>query len=154
MHRPDNERINEKKKKEFIMAQETKKKEYGMPEGQRLLCRWTMELAAFLKEKHNMERKAAMEKAHLTRELITHLGSGRVWFVYRKEDGTEREACGTLCPGISTEFDSYELKDSKKKQDKWPTEQFVYWDLEKQGFRTFKASRLIKIKAATIVGRK
>ena len=122
-----------------------------MPEGQRLLCRWTMELAAHLKEKHNMERKAAMEKAHLNRELITHLGSGRVWFVYRKEDGTLREACGTLCKGISKKFDEYECKTSRKKADQWPTEVFVYWDLEKDAFRTFKASRLIKIKAATIV---
>ena len=125
-----------------------------MPERQRLLCRWAMELAALLQSEHDMDKKTAMELAHLNRELITRLGEGRVWFVYRKEDGTEREACGTLCPGISTEFDNYELKDSKKKQDMWPTEQFVYWDLEKQDFRTFKASRLVKITAATIVGRK
>lgn len=125
-----------------------------MPERQRLLNSWVMELGHYLMSEHFLDKKTAMELAHLNRELITRLGEGRVWFVYRKEDGTEREACGTLCPGISTEFDSYELKDSKKKQDKWPTEQFVYWDLEKQGFRTFKASRLIKIKAATIVGRK
>ena len=136
------------------MGNSLNKKTHGMPERQRLLCRWAMELAALLQSEHDMDKKTAMELAHLNRELITRLGEGRVWFVYRKEDGTEREACGTLCPGISTEFDSYELKDSKKKQDKWPTEQFVYWDLEKQDFRTFKASRLVKIKAATIVGRK
>ena len=136
------------------MGNSLNKKTHGMPERQRLLCRWAMELAALLQSEHDMDKKTAMELAHLNRELITRLGEGRVWFVYRKEDGTEREACGTLCPGISTEFDNYELKDSKKKQDKWPTEQFVYWDLEKQGFRTFKASRLIKIKAATIVSRR
>ena len=136
------------------MGNSLNKKTHGMPERQRLLCRWAMELGNYLMSEHDMDKKTAMELAHLNRELITRLGEGRVWFVYRKEDGTEREACGTLCPGISTEFDSYELKDSKKKQDKWPTEQFVYWDLEKQDFRTFKASRLVKIKAATIVGRK
>lgn len=136
------------------MTQKIIKKQYGMPERQRLLNSWVMELGNYLMSEHFLDKKTAMELAHLNRELITRLGEGRVWFVYRKEDGTEREACGTLCPGISTEFDSYELKDSKKKQDKWPTEQFVYWDLEKQDFRTFKASRLIKIKAATIVGRK
>ena len=136
------------------MTQKIIKNQYGMPERQRLLNSWVMELGNYLMSEHDMDKKTAMELAHLNRELITRLGEGRVWFVYRKEDGTEREACGTLCPGISTEFDSYELKDSKKKQDKWPTEQFVYWDLEKQGFRTFKASRLVKIKAATIVGRK
>ena len=136
------------------MTQKIIKNQYGMPERQRLLNSWVMELGNYLMSEHFLDKKTAMELAHLNRELITRLGEGRVWFVYRKEDGTEREACGTLCPGISTEFDSYELKDSKKKADKWPTEQFVYWDLEKQGFRTFKASRLIKIKAATIVGRR
>ena len=136
------------------MTQKIIKNQYGMPERQRLLNSWVMELGNYLMSEHDMDKKTAMELAHLNRELITRLGEGRVWFVYRKEDGTEREACGTLCPGISTEFDNYELKDSKKKADKWPTEQFVYWDLEKQGFRTFKASRLVKIKAATIVGRR
>ena len=133
------------------MAQETNMKEFQMPERQRLLCRWTMELAAYLQEEHDMERKRAMELAHLNRELITHLGSGRVWFVYRKEDGTEREACGTLCKGISEQFDEYECKGSRKKADQWPTEVFTYWDLDKQAFRTWKASRLIRIKAVTIV---
>lgn len=136
------------------MGNSLNKKTHGMPERQRLLNSWVMELAALLQSEHDMDKKTAMELAHLNRELITRLGEGRVWFVYRKEDGTEREACGTLCPGISTEFDNYELKDSKKKADKWPTEQLVYWDLEKQGFRTFKASRLVKIKAATIASRK
>ena len=133
------------------MAQETNMKEFQMPERQRLLCRWTMELAAYLQQEHDMERKQAMELAHLNRELITHLGSGRVWFVYRKEDGTEREAYGTLCKGVSEQFDEYVCKGSRKKADQWPTEVFTYWDLDKQAFRTWKASRLIRIKAVTIV---
>jgi hypothetical protein len=139
-----------KKKKEFIMAQETKK-QFVMSEEQRLLSRWTMELAAYLQEEHDMERKAAMELAHLNRELITHLGSGRVWFEYLKEDGTEREACGTLCKGVSEQFDEYVCKGSRKKADQWPTEVFTYWDLDKQAFRTWQASRLLKIKAVTTV---
>ena len=122
-----------------------------MPERQRLLSRWTMELAAHLQQEHDMERKRAMELAHLNRELITNLGSGRVWFVYEKEDGTEREACGTLCRGVSKKFDEYECKGSRKKADQWPTEVFTYWDLDKQAFRTWKASRLVRIKAVTAV---
>ena len=101
----------------------------GCRERQRLLCRWTMELAAYLQKEHDMEKKEAMELAHLNRELVTHLGSGRVWFVYRKEDGTEREACGTLCKGISKAFDAYVCKTSHEKADQWPTEVFTYWDL-------------------------
>jgi len=133
------------------MEKSNHKKSHGMPERQRLLCRWSMELAALLESEHQLDKKQALELAHLNRELLIRLGSGKVWFVYKKEDGTEREAQGTLCQGISKEFDSYELKGSKKKDDQWPTEVFTYWDLEKNGFRTFKASRLIKIKAATIV---
>ncbi len=133
------------------MAQETSKKVYEMPERQRLLCRWTMELAAHLQQECDMERKRAMELAHLNRNLITHLGSGRVWFVYKKEDGTEREAQGTLCRGVSKQFDEYECKGSRKKADQWPTEVFTYWDLDKQAFSTWKASRLVRIKAVTIV---
>ena len=133
------------------MAQKTKKKEFEMPEIQRLLCRWTMELAAHLQSEYEMERKRAMELAHLNRELIMHLGSGRVWFEYLKEDGTLRSACGTLCRGVSEEFDKYECKGSRKKADQWPTEVFTYWDLDKQAFRTWKASRLVRIKAVSIV---
>ena len=133
------------------MAQKKTTKTYTMPEKQRLLCRWTFELAAFLQEEHNMDKKAALELAHLNRELILHLGSGRVWFVYMKEDGSLREAQGTLCPGISDKFDSYEMKGDSHGKNRWPCEEFTYWDLEKEGFRTFKASNLIKIKAATIV---
>ena len=133
------------------MAQKKTKKTYSMPEKQRLLCRWTFELAAFLQEEHNMDKKAALELAHLNRELILHLGSGRVWFVYRKEDGSLREACGTLCNGISQKFDEYEYKNNFSTDSRWPTETFTYWDLEREGFRTFKAHRLLKIKAATIV---
>ena len=135
------------------MVQETSKKEYEMSEKQRLLCSWTMDLAAFLRKKHNMDKKRALELAHLNRELLTHLGSGRVWFVYKKMDGTIREAQGTLCKGISKGFDEYKFKGTPVPvdPDKWLTELFVYWDLEEEGFRTFKASRLIKIKAVTIV---
>ena len=50
-----------------------------MPEKQRLLCSWTMDLAAFLRKKHNMDKKRALELAHLNRELLTRLGTGRVW---------------------------------------------------------------------------
>ena len=130
---------------------ETTKKEYEMPEMQRLLCSWTMDLAAYLRSKYNMDKKRALELAHLNRELLTRLGTGRVWFDYKKLDGTMREACGTLCKGVSKLFDAYECKTSHEKADQRPTEVFTYWDLDKEAFRTWKASRLVKIKAVNIV---
>ena len=133
------------------MKQETKERAYEMPEMQRLLCSWTMDLAAYLRQKYNMDKKRALELAHLNRELLTRLGTGRVWFDYKKLDGTVCEACGTLCKGISKAFDAYVCKTSHEKADQWPTEVFTYWDLDKEAFRTWKASRLVKIKAVNIV---
>ena len=133
------------------METKTEKKIAIVPERQRLLSRWVMELAAFLQDEHDLSKASAMELAHLTRELLQRLGEGRVWFEYRKEDGTVREAVGTLCPGISDKFDSYEMKGDSHGKNRWPCEEFTYWDLEREGFRTFKAHRLLKIKAATIV---
>ncbi len=92
------------------MLTQIEKKIKIVPERQRLLSRWVMELAAFLQDEHDMSKSSAMGLAHLTRELLQRLGEGRVWFEYRKEDGTIREAVGTLCPGISDKFDSYEVK--------------------------------------------
>ena len=127
------------------MEKSNLKKAHGMPEHQRLLCRWTMELAALLVREHNLTKSRALELAHLNRKLLMRLGSGKVRFVYEKEDGTEREALGTLCRGIAPAFDAYESK-GKKKEEQWPTEVFTYWDLEKQAFRTFRAGRVRKIK--------
>lgn len=133
------------------METKNQKKSYNIPEGQRLLSRWVMELAAFLQYENFISRASAMELAHLTRELLQRMGEGKVWFEYRKDDGSIREAVGTLCPGISDKFDSYEVKGDSHGKNRWPCEQFVYWDLEREAFRTFKAHKLIKIKAATIV---
>lgn len=133
------------------METKNQKKSYNIPEGQRLLSRWVMELAAFLQDEYDISRASAMELAHLTRELLQRMGEGKVWFEYRKDDGSIREAVGTLCPGISDKFDHYEVKGDNHGHNRWPCEEFTYWDLEKEGFRTFKAHRLIKIKAATII---
>ena len=100
------------------MEKSNLKKAHGMPEHQRLLCRWTMELAALLVREHNLTKSRALELAHLNRKLLMRLGSGKVRFVYQKEDGTEREALGTLCRGIAPAFDAYESK-GKKKEEQW-----------------------------------
>ena len=118
----------------------TKKQKYSMSEFQRLLCSWTMELASYFEDECDMDQKTALEKAHLNRSLQMYLGDGVVTFYYEKDDGTVRKARGTLEHGISRKFE-YE----------WPREDFTYWDLDKEQFRTFKASRLLKIEAYSAV---
>ena len=129
-----------------------KKKSFVMSENQRLLLSWTMDLAGLLRSRYGMEKKAALEKAHLNRNLVMYLGEGVVTFVYEEADGTEREARGTLCKGVSKVFDAWLSKRTEEEKTvKWPRENFVYWDLDAEAFRSWNASRLIKIKAYTAI---
>ena len=92
----------------------------------RLMSRWVMLLAS------NM--------------LLDKLGKGIVCFSYIKENGNIRYARGTLCRGVSKGFDSYMSKGVKKKRDNSNTDGvYVYWDLDWEEFRSFKASHLLNI---------
>ena len=116
-------------------------------EQQQLLNRWTLELANWLMAEHNMSRREAFRKAHLTRQLLGMLGEGEVQFCYKKADGEEREARGTLCPGISEDFDHYEYKDEDRDAFANVLRRgvYVYFDLERRAFRSFAAWRLINV---------
>jgi hypothetical protein len=123
-----------------------------MSENQRLLLSWTMDLAGLMRSRYDMEKKAALEKAHLNRNLVMYLGEGVVTFVYEEADGTEREARGTLCKGVSKAFDAWSTKKTEKEEAAiWPRDHFVYWDLDAEAFRSWNASRLLKIKGRSVV---
>ena len=65
------------------------------------------------------------------------LKEGKVDFVYRKKDGTERPATGALNPDIiGAEFGDREFDQAKKKRFVPPTV-MVYWDCGAKGFRSF-----------------
>ena len=100
-----------------------------MKQEQRLLRRWTFNLANELIDE-GWDRKYAFKQAHLCRRLLQCLGVGKVVFEYYKKDGTVRRAHGTLCKGISKDFDHYI---------------FTYYDLDATGFRTFHATKLVRI---------
>ena len=85
-----------------------------MKQEQRLLRRWTFNLA---------------------NELIDE--------GWDRKDGTVRRAHGTLCKGISKEFDHYEYKTEHQKKN--PLGVFTYYDLDATGFRTFHATKLVRI---------
>lgn len=123
-----------------------------MSENQRLLLSWTMDLAGLMRSRYDMEKKAALEKAHLNRNLVMYLGEGVVTFVYEEADGSEREARGTLCKGVSKAFDDWTPKKTDEEESsKWPRDYFVYWDLDAEAFRSWNASRLLKIKGRSVV---
>ena len=115
-----------------------------------LLGAWVCDLANKLMEEACMTRSNAFRQAHLVRELLEKLGQGKVCFQYRKQDESEREAFGTLRAGIDPVFDAYVYKNDVKTNLHTDSLNFTYWDLEKKGFRTFSAARLVKIIAVAI----
>ena len=113
-----------------------------MTKEQKLLNRWTLDLANQLIDE-GWTRKEAFKRAHLTRRLLECLGMGTVVFEYEKKDGSVRRARGTLCKGISKDFDHYEYKTEQHKAR--PFDVFTYYDLDAPGFRTFSATKLVRI---------
>ena len=114
---------------------------------QRMMDRWTLELANWLVSEKDLERREAFLKAHLVRRLLDGLGQGVVVFQYRKENGEIRQARGTLCPGVSEDFDHYEYKhddsDAFSRADERGV--YVYFDLDRRAFRSFATWRLINV---------
>ena len=116
-------------------------------ESRRMMSSWTLELANWLVNEKDLERREAFLKAHLVRRLLDGLGQGVVVFQYRKENGEIRQARGTLCPGVSEDFDHYEYKrddsDAFSRADERGV--YVYFDLDRRAFRSFAAWRLINV---------
>ena len=116
-------------------------------ESRRMMSSWTLELANWLMSEKDLERREAFLKAHLVRRLLDGLGQGVVVFQYRKENGEIRQARGTLCPGVSEDYDRYEYKrddsDAFSRADERGV--YVYFDLDRRAFRSFAAWRLVEV---------
>ena len=113
-----------------------------MTKESRLLKRWVFDLSNALIDE-GWPRKEAFKQAHLCRRLLECLGLGTVVFEFYKKDGSVRRARGTLCKGISKDFDHYEYKTEQQKEN--PFDVFTYYDLDAPGFRTFSATKLVRI---------
>ena len=108
----------------------------------RLGNRWVFECANRLIMDEGLERKHAFEQAAKAFHLLEQLGKGEVRFEYLKTNGELRQARGTLCHGISPEFDNYEFKD---KPDVGQRDYgiIVYFDLDKEEFRSLHVRNLV-----------
>ena len=108
-------------------------------------------LANFLVNKRGFDRSKAFKCAHAIYRLTNELAKGLLEFSYMKDDGTLRHARGTLCDGVSDRFDEWKRKQAEKPKDKKaesknkPREIITYWDLDKEGFRSFRADRLKEV---------
>ena len=109
--------------------------------------RWVLDLSNVLIDE-GFSRKEAFKKAHAARNLLELLGRGKVTFEYTKKDGTIRAAHGTLCKGVSREYDSYVRKGNNDHDCKSGV--FSYWDSDVRGFRSFDIRNPFKIILTTI----
>ena len=122
-----------------------KKKKSDLQVLQTLLRKWAFYFANRLMNEYNLTRKAAFKQAFLTLKLMDALGRGEVLFVYEKQDGTLREARGTLCHGISEAFDNYKYKTDVTDNDRDTGTNITYWDLDREAFRSFSVLKLKEI---------
>ena len=79
-------------------------------------------------------------------EIKERLASGGVHFIYRKKDGTEREAYGTRNLDIIAGNDAMPSGLGSKRPG------FItYYDLDSEGWRCFKVENFIEFKAGCTV---
>ena len=106
-------------------------------------------LANFLVNKRGFDRSKAFKTAHALYRVVDRLAKGLFEFSYMKSDGSIRHARGTLCDGVSEKFDEWKRKQAEKTKDKEAEsktehrEIVTYWDLDKEGFRSFKAENFL-----------
>ena len=109
----------------------------------RLGNRWVFDCANRLMTDENMERKAAFRQAVRAYHLLELLGKGEAEFEYLKVNGEKRHARGTLCRGISAEFDNYEFKNDKPDVGQMDFGIIAYFDLDKNEFRCLHIRNLL-----------
>lgn len=119
------------------------KQEKSDKEVARLLKRWAMDVANRLRWREAFSASEAVRQAYKVQNCLEALGAGKVKLTYMKQNGEIREAVGTLCKGISAAYDNYEYKEQPGEATCIQYEYFLYWDLEVEGYRTFRAANLI-----------
>jgi hypothetical protein len=78
----------------------------------------------------------ALKAAWAKIKLVAKLKKGVAYFTFKKVDGTERKAIGTL-NGQNYQYDN-------KGSDRKPNPaNVVYWDIEARGFRSFRIENFL-----------
>ena len=109
-------------------------------------AKWRMKLANKLRWHRGMTQSEAMTVAWQCRDMLDLLRMGVVKFAYIKENGEYRRARGTLKHGVSAEFDAWiDGKHTRKQRNQNTNGTYNYWDLDKNGFRSFHADKLVDL---------
>jgi len=88
------------------------------------------------------------------KDFQERLYAGEIEFVYTKKDGSERPARGTMNPDILRQHGiptpKEKAKESVKQQEqkvkkiyKLPADSILYFDIDSDGFRSFKRQNLV-----------
>lgn len=126
------------------------KKTNDLREQRRLENRWVFEQANRLMEDSGFEQSKAFRQAYLVLELLGHLGQGVVTFEYTKQDGTRREARGTLCQRLMPQPEADKVERHEKREPDYYRLAYAYWDWDKKSFRSFRADKVVRICAVSI----
>ena len=127
------------------------KKRMKISETALLKRRWCMLIANAMVEEECVPRSQALSKAYMVWDVLDGLGRGIVKFSYYEEDGSYREARGTLKQGISDAFDAWLGSRHKPRKNNSDGDlKFIYWDLDEEGWRSFRIERLDKIEEIII----
>lgn len=81
-----------------------------------------------------------MENKELLERLKKKLHEGEVQFIYKKKNGEERMALGTLNKDVYGEENAPKGSDTK-----WPDDVIRYYDMNAAGWRSFVAENLISV---------
>ena len=96
-----------------------------------------MKRAWMLVKVYGFTMAEAMKQAWLVLKLKAALKNGIVKFMYTKLNGEVRTAWGTLKDGLIPETKGTERKKNESL--------IIYYDSEKQAYRSFKVANLVKI---------
>lgn len=96
-----------------------------------------MKRAWMLVKVYGFSMADAMKQAWLVLKLKAALKNGIVKFMYAKLNGEVRTAWGTLKDGLIPETKGTERKKNESL--------IIYYDSEKQAYRSFKVANLVKI---------
>ena len=127
------------------------KKRMKISETALLKRRWCMLIANAMVEEECVPRSQALTKAYMVWDVLDGLGRGIMPFTYYDCEGNLREARGTLKQGVSRTFDKWlGSRHKERHRNTDGDDHFVYWDVDEEGWRSFKASRLVSVGEVTI----
>ena len=127
-----------------------KGKKSDLQQKQALENQWAFDLAHRLMEDSGLDQSKAFQQAFLVLELLGHLGQGVVTFEYMKQDGTLREARGTLCQRLMPQQEADKVERHEKREPDYYRLAYAYWDWDKKAFRAFRADKVVRICAVSI----